>query len=429
MERVLNASQGSLSPAWQEHTHEISRQRSLVEHQLAQPNAKPVYGFNTLFGQLDAAGVTTLDQKYMVENHCIGPVSQLSPRDAKVVTACKIEQLNSSFTGISVTTYSGLLDSIQREIPALTGSWWASYGSGDVAPGSWWAHNLLELGFLHELHAGDAMALMNGSFYGAATALSTLLDLRDQLTNALSNVIAAGNFDPRISTLGGEVKAALAGLPDNGHDWFSSPPQLPVAIRDIGPQVFFAVTAWGRALSAIEDSLTKPSGNPLFFHEDSDSQSIEAISNSSFLNLDLAAALDGIARLVRLLCVNQQRILDWLSKQAEATLAPREAVPFVQPPKVALALHLSSAGASGSSPVPYLAESDGVEDVADLTVVTSKQIRSMAESLAAITDLTDETLNQALTISQSDSSAFEARKSQAQQLASGIFSMSPQQAS
>lgn len=393
VKRVLHAvSKHAARSTWEGALPGISSQRDLVDQTLCKNPQTEIYGFTTLYGQLDRTGVSAVDQEWMLNAHTIGPETGLDGESLRLITAAKIEQLTHSFTGVSPGCFEALLGVVDHDrLPDGVGSWGASYGSGDVVPAAWWVAWLKDLDALPELLPGDLMALINGSFIAAGRSLEVLNKARTHLAEALTVLCSVSEPVSRRDDVPPCFAAVIGSRPTS--DLFRTPPQLPVALRDLTPVILSAVRDWQRLIAAIDQRLANASGNPLFTTNDG---TLAAVSNASFLDFGLADDLMGIHTTTRRCAHYLQRLLAHLAHLAPTMMSAKQAVQFIQPPKVVRAL--AERMSPGGDPVLPLAESEGVEDIGDGALLACQRLDSALISMADIVALSRGTLQDFLTL-------------------------------
>lgn len=343
----------------------IERDRRVVDTLLSLKSTPPIYGFNTLLGPLDKSPASRSDQARLLDAHLIG---RLIPAPAELLadaTLVKLAQLSGGGSGISPKTYDALLRAAFREATP-EGAWWDSYSSGDVVPAAWWVVAALGRGAIQHFAAGDLIALINGNFFSTAASIGALVSLIDVHAEILARAARIAHppvVDLRIpaSLLAALAADSLPSQPDRA--------QAPVSLRDFGPIAAGAVASSEVLARAIETRLSTPSANPYFTFGGDGAQ---AHSQSSFLDIRLTMALHAAQTALAFSLSALQRFSEHTSARGVARHA--SAAELVQPPKVSMAI-LNEALLSGAEPrVPAVAESGGVEDLADGSLSSAKRI-------------------------------------------------------
>ncbi|MDK8767573.1 aromatic amino acid lyase [Corynebacterium freneyi] len=370
---AAHGADGEFHADWRDRVSLITRQRKSVESYLA--TGATVYGFSTLLGHLDNMAAVSAEQASLLSGHLVGTPDELPEEDFRLLTAVKLQQLSRGGSGVSPDTYEALLEHIRTWTGPAMGAWESSYGSGDVVPGAWWANTLF--GTVTEsgrLPAGDLIALINGNFVSTAKSITTAIDLRRILSSFV-----------QIAWVMGDTRHDL----DVDGDYSAGPPiwlepaQAPVSLRDPRPLVRNIRAMWSQLITALWGNLNTASGNPLFTGFDGE---VRDVSQSSFLNYELADALNrAITVLVR--CGGQlQRYIEHFCTACADSVHGTEKVKYVQPPKVAAAVHADLSRADTGFRQTYLATSEGVEDACDETLqlvgCATKAIAEVDELLA-----------------------------------------------
>ncbi len=351
--RVVGSLGGRRPDAWTDAQTVVERERVAVETVLADPRHTPIYGFDTLLGQLD--GIRSPGGEELLAAHLLGPRARLDGEALRLISACKAEQLSHGGSGIAPEVFRQVARSALTPLPDAEGAWTASYGCGDVVPAAWWAAAVRGDGFEIDLAApGTVITLINGHFVSTAAAL-----------------IAAG----RLVHAGERLLARHRALVHDESVWPHAGRQRPVSIRDVAP----IEHAWRSGVTALGDAIERrlegPSVNPLFA---ATVAGVEARSQSGFLDFTLTMALTGGLQLAALGAALAQRLVAHLSA---AALARDPDAAAVQPPKVAAAIGHALRSAT-AVPLDFGgAESDGVEDLQDLSLLTALRLVEATERL------------------------------------------------
>lgn len=368
---VAAALSGVADDEWLRARERIESERaSALAGIAARPDA-PVYGFTTLLGPLDGHASDELQTETVLSTHVVGRGVVLPTFWERLIHGVKLQQLSNGGSGVSVESYMEALNAfgVERE---LVFDLRASYGSGDVVPGSWWIKGVFE-GTPHS--RGDLIALMSGSFISVGAALGSLLRVESLLAEAFAVLIGVGMVHPCVHEPGSnrdllEVLERLQGA-ERGQV------QLPVSLRDLGASLVPLV----RQVELMEESvggvLGRSSANPLFV-SDGDALGARALSQSSFLSLDVRFALEGVMSAVVMLGGLLQRAME--SHLALEMGRDTSKVGMVQPAKIVYAYYLEML--SLHSPYGFIGSmSGGVEDLWDGVLLRARQLDEMATLL------------------------------------------------
>lgn len=358
---------GEFRADWDERSSLVARQRESVEGYLA--TGATVYGFSTLLGHLDNITAVSAEQANLLRGHLVGTPGELSEGDFRLLTAVKVQQLSLGGSGVSPATYEALLEYVDTWTGPAMGAWESSYGSGDVVPGAWWANALF--GTVAEagaLPAGDLIALINGNFVSTARSIATTIELQRVLTSFVQVAWTMGDTRHELNFDGDfEVGPPV---------WLESV-QAPVSLRDPRPLLGNIRSMWGQLIDALWGDLNAASGNPLFTGFDDD---VRDVSQSSFLNYELADALSRAITVLVRAGGQLQRYIEHLCLASAELVVGREKVKYVQPPKVATAVHADLSRTDTGLRQTYLATSEGIEDACDETLqLVGRATKAIAE--------------------------------------------------
>lgn len=381
LSQVLSSVTTSTSDTgWQKATKAISLQRRHVESAIQ--SGSHIYGFNTLFGQLDSHSSTKEQQIKLLSKHLVGVPWGISGGYFRLLTACKLQQLSHAQTGISTAAYSNILDAFPT-ISSDTqywGDWLASYGSGDVVPASWWVHCLFAGKKLDGLHFGDVMALINGNFVSVALSIVAGISAMSEMSAFLHTFLKYSKLDPlyyanKLNPITQLLERYAADQLGNRNSRYE---QLPVSLRDPVPvlnAIFTSVATLGRELEAC---LAQSSGNPLFFEVET--QNI-AVSQSSFLDFNLTFALTNLIQSQSLCISLWQRLILHVTNKNNSELSRLEDYD-IQPPKVAQAL-IEESNIGINLPSRFTgSDSSETEDLRDLSLLTARQSMKMSKFMS-----------------------------------------------
>lgn len=335
----------------------IARERAMVDALVAEPQTPPIYGFTTLLGHLDDAAARVEDQEQLLHAHLVGPTTTLPSTWARLLLRVKLAQLAHGGSGIHPEMHASLLAASERLGDlGVTGNWTTSYSSGDVVPAAWLTAVLQAQGHVTLSHPGDLISLINGHFVSTAAAL----------------VVA-----DRFSELAGEavtlIHASRTGRGVGGV-------QFPVTLRDLTPLEDTITSATTALLVALRDRLAAASCNPRFVP---DGTGVRATSGSTFLDFRLTGALSQTIQTTAQLGAYLKAVIS-----AQTSGDPHDSSARVQPTKVAEALlqEISTI----TLPTHFaLAESLGVEDVADHSLTTASLLARALSRLDSLIGLAD----------------------------------------
>lgn len=353
---------GVVDRRWSESVSRIDDQRTRVESALADGSLDRVYGFTTLLGQLDTVETFDRAQNGLLESHLIGRVEEIPAQWLRAMSAVKIEQLSWGGSGISQHTYAELLDCFGAE-SCERGAWWDSYGCGDVVPGAWWTRSVLGAARTSSLRPGDLIALINGNFVATASLLMAAREL-DRLVSGrlpLVELVLDG-------TRGGDRSSHLQ-VPVTGR-----PPQHAV---DLGRSAVSAIH------STVERALQRFSGNPIFTFEGA----VVARSVSDFLNFEGAVTATSTLRTVQILSALVVRAIGRACERKMEEVEGVAQLRFIQPPKIAAAIYAELSTRSGPAGADLVHQSEGLEDVADGALTSSRALHEALQGLGSLTDL------------------------------------------
>jgi histidine ammonia-lyase len=392
LDRVVRSYLSAEQPsAWLDALGSIAEERARVEELLSTSPEARIYGFTTLLGHLDSLGIEDVAPAALLRAHLIGPIRNSPAAFLKLVTLCKCEQLHHGGSGIHSATYEHVLAAAIDDRSDATGSWLSSYGSGDVVPAAWWIASIFGTDAT-DLHRGDVIALLNGTFFSTALGVAASVAGVDLIAQFLARTtllcpLPAGSAE-RVTSFSARIlgafnqKTLLGGTGDA---------QLPISVRDAAAFLLPAATVVTALGDALETRLAGSSTNPLF--TTNKDGGISAQSQSSFLDLRLTFALTNLIQYLHLTIGATQRMIVHLCERelsGNATPDPR----FVQPPKVAQALVERARMVAGQLPAHFAgSESNGIEDVRDLSLLTAESVLQLVEVGRDVLDLLDAVLS------------------------------------
>lgn len=338
----------------------ISREREEVETLLSAPTPPAVYGFNTLLGHFDSERSTSAAQQELLRNHLVGSTWSAPGEWFGLLAAVKATQAAAGGTGMRTAVFDSLIRAASETTQPIEGSWLASYSSGDVVPGAWFAAGLNSRTGLSYTEPGDLISIINGNFISTALA-----------------IVAAVRCEESIG-LARELTERIRMLPDFPQ---AKGVQLSVSMRDLGPlrdseeRVIYGL--W----QTLENRLARPSGNPLFVR--GIDGKLHPQSQASFLDFTLFDALQGAAsHCVRAAAYLRGAIRSWSDAQPPGANTP------IQPAK--LAYLYTSRVESVCREISHnfaLNESEGTEDLCDRSLLAGHSLLRCATLLDEVRSL------------------------------------------
>lgn len=303
----------------------INSSRQNVEV-LANSN-KAVYGINTGFGPLCDTQIspkeTHLLQKNLLITHAVGVGEPIAKAISKLMLITKVHALSQGFSGIRLEVVERMLAFIKHDLIPVVPEQGSVGASGDLAPlshlflpligeGEFWqgdkiiaASELLSKHGLKplDLHAKEGLALINGTQFILAHAITALtkmrylLDLAD-MTGAMSLEGMQGSSSPfreelhRVRAFAGNIEVAsrirafLKGSQNVASHAGCERVQDPYSLRCM-PQVHGASrNAFNHLLELAEIEMNSVTDNPIVISSE------EAISGGNFHGQPLAMVLD-----------------------------------------------------------------------------------------------------------------------------------------
>ncbi|WP_196138501.1 histidine ammonia-lyase [Aliikangiella sp. G2MR2-5] len=304
---------------------QINRSRQNVE--VMANSDKAIYGINTGFGPLCDTQIspqeTHLLQKNLLITHAVGVGEPIAKSISKLMLITKVHALSQGFSGIRLEVVERMLKFIELDLIPVVPEQGSVGASGDLAPlshlflpligeGEFWqgherkpATNVLKEHNLQpmELHAKEGLALINGTQFilahaiTALTKMNYLLDLAD-LAGAMSIEGMQGSGSPFRAELhetrpfAGNIKVAT-----RMREFFKDSQNMaahtdcdrvqdPYSLRCI-PQVHGASrNAFEHLKELAEIEMNSVTDNPIVISNE------EAISGGSFHGQPLAMVLD-----------------------------------------------------------------------------------------------------------------------------------------
>jgi histidine ammonia-lyase len=293
---------------------------------------EPVYGVNTGFGKLSSVRIEAADltrlQRNIVLSHSVGVGEPASLEATRLMMALKLASLAQGASGVRPATLALIEAMLRRGVIPVVPAQGSVGASGDLAPLSHMAAAMIGVGEVWlngermpaldglrraelapaELEAKEGLALLNGTQFSCAYALSGLFEIERVfrtalVTGALSTDAARGSdtpFDPRIHALrrhrgqidvAATLRALMAGSEIRASHLHHDPRvQDPYCLR-CQPQVMGAcLDLMRQAARTLETEANGVTDNPLIFAEDD-----TALSGGNFHAEPVAFAADMLA--------------------------------------------------------------------------------------------------------------------------------------
>ena len=387
--RVLTAVlDSSLPDAWAAGAARVESERQSIDRLLTSNPVPQIYGFTTLLGHLDDHRASADDQWTLLDAHLVGTPMPQTPAFGQLLAACKIEQASHGGSGMSPAAFDALRDRAVDTQSDISGAWTASYGAGDVVPGAWLARDLVARRARKQFAAGDVIALINGHHISTAIALLAAARATHELAavSAETAILTAAS-DPSdsddASDHSDDASRALITLARAaaGERAGASDPtaQAPISLRDARPLLEAALAPLRQTVAGIEARLSKPSANPLFT-----GQPLRAHSQSGFLDLTLTHALTALQQSLHLAAGLWQRFIVLATASAPSDDPARA---LVQPAKVSQAV-VERMASMAVLPSRFTGtDSEGVEDVRDLSLHTALRVLELVDLCAELRSL------------------------------------------
>ncbi|QBQ40521.1 histidine ammonia-lyase [Sphingobacterium psychroaquaticum] len=303
----------------------INKSASYVQQIVA--SGKIVYGINTGFGPLCTSLISAEDTRKLQENilmsHAVGVGEPIDQSLSKLMLVLKVHALAKGFSGVQLTTVERLLWHIEQDIIPVVPKQGSVGASGDLAPLShlflpliglgkvWYKGEIVHTKVLFEqldmqpvaLGAKEGLALINGTQFMAAHAVTAVVEMQKLLSNA--DLVAA----LMLEGLNASIKPFFAELhnlrPYKGNQFVASTiynllegseillshkncsrVQDPYSLRCI-PQIHGASrNAWLHLRETIEIEINAVTDNPIIINEEL------TISGGSFHGQPIALPID-----------------------------------------------------------------------------------------------------------------------------------------
>ena len=387
----------------------------------------PVYGINTGFGKLasvriEAADLATL-QRNIVLSHAAGVGAPTPVPITRLMMGLKLASLAQGASGVKRATIELLLAMLQKNVIPVVPCQGSVGASGDLAPLSHMTAVMIGVGEAFtdqgrvpaaealraaglaplELGAKEGLALLNGTQFSTANALSALFDAEELyqtalVTGALSTDAARGSdapFDPRIHALrkhkgqidtANALRALMAGSAIRAsHLEGDDRVQDPYCLR-CQPQVMgAALDILRQAAATLETEANGVSDNPLIF-----SDTGEALSGGNFHAEPVAFAADMIALAIcEIGSLSERRIamlVDPALSGMPAFLTPKPGLNsgFMIPQVTAAALVSENKQRAYPASVDSIPTSANQEDHVSMAAHGARRLHAMARNTRAV---------------------------------------------
>ncbi len=312
----------------------------------------PIYGINTGFGILCDTVVSPMElgqlQENLVKSHACGLGDEVPSEVVKLMLLLKIIGLSKGHSGVTLKLLDRLIDMYNQEVLPVVYQQGSLGASGDLAPLAHLSLPLLGLGEVYwkgkkvaaievlktlgweplELKAKEGLALLNGTQFMSAYAVSILLKATHAMqqadkVGALSLEAFDGRiepFFPQLHAVRGhhgqiETAAAIRSWLE-GSEWIKQRKkhvQDPYSFRCM-PQVHGASKdAIQQAIRVIETEINSVTDNPTIFPEDD-----LVISGGNFHGQPLALSLDFLAiSIAELGSISERRLYQLINGNRE----------------------------------------------------------------------------------------------------------------
>jgi histidine ammonia-lyase len=404
---------------------QVLRSAQVVERIIRR--GEPVYGVNTGFGKLASIRIPDEDleqlQRNIVLSHAAGLGEAMPISIARLMMALKIASLGQGASGIRPETITLLTACIDRGLTPAVPTQGSVGASGDLAPLAHMTAALLGVGEMFvdgqrrpaaealaaaglkplHLRAKEGLALLNGTQFSTAYALSALFECEivfqtALVTGALSTEAARGSdtpFDDRIHRLRRhrgqiETAAAIRALMHGSairasHRTDDPRVQDPYCLR-CQPQVMGAVlTVLRQAADTLEKEANGVTDNPVIFAEDD-----SALSGGNFHAEPVAFASDMIAMAVCEIGSLAERRIAMLVDPAlsglPAFLTPRPGLNsgFMIPQVTAAALVSENKQCAYPASVDSIPTSANQEDHVSMAAHAARRLMPMVRNAAGV---------------------------------------------
>lgn len=249
-------------------------------------SSAPIYGVNTWTGHRDieTSAPSRKSQAEILASHAVPCHGEHYERlIVKSIGLAKLYSISKGGVGISPGLFRHIISAVGADEFEANIYKKQSYSSGDVIPGAHWAIAVLNFGGylnINQLHPGEALGLINGSFVhlGVACAMvPKIACVQMKVAMAMSCLALLsgchkGSFDRVITSEIANVHRLIEVLMhpfqsvSAKDDLIDTSPQVNVSIRAF-PELLIASTSAIDNLSiSLNRELNNRSGNPLFDH-------------------------------------------------------------------------------------------------------------------------------------------------------------------
>ena len=386
-----------------------------------------VYGINTGFGRLAQVRIESGDlmtlQRNIVLSHAAGVGEPMPAAVTRLMMALKLASLAQGYSGVRIETVERLALCLSRDWLPLVPSQGSVGASGDLAPLAHLAAAMIGVGEmvvggrrlpakavlaeagLSPLQLGpkEGLALLNGTQFSTAYALSALFDAENLyrtalVSGALSTEAAKGSdapFEPRIHELrrhrgqidtAGAIRQLMHGSEIRAsHRLGDDRVQDPYCLR-CQPQVMgAALEVLRQAACTLEGEANGVTDNPLIFADED-----RAVSGGNFHAEPVAFAADMIALTVcEIGSIAERRIamlVDPALSGLPAFLTPRPGLNsgFMIPQVTAAALVSENKQQAYPASVDSIPTSANQEDHVSMAAHGARRLRPMLENATVI---------------------------------------------
>ena len=388
---------------------------------------EPVYGINTGFGKLASIRIPIEElktlQRNIVLSHCAGVGEPMPRHVARLMMALKIASLAQGFSGIRSETLDRLSVMLEKGLIPIVPVQGSVGASGDLAPLAHMTAAMIGVGEIetphgrmaavealaqvelkpHELGAKEGLALLNGTQFSTAYALSGLFEAENLyqsalITGALATDAARGSdtpFDPKIHAVRGHrgqietaaaLRSLLAGSAIRASHITDDPRiQDPYCLR-CQPQVMGAVLDLLRqAAATLAIEANGVSDNPLVFADEG-----VALSGGNFHAEPVAFAADMIAMAICEIGSLAERRIAMLTDPAlsglPAFLTPKPGLNsgFMIPQVTAAALVSENKQKAYPASVDSIPTSANQEDHVSMAAHGARRLADMSRNVAGV---------------------------------------------
>lgn len=285
----------------------IREERNHLMQLIAQ--GERIYAVNSLTGHKDDVQLSPEElekfQETLINNHHLPAESFFDEFTGTCIAYLKTHQVTLGFTGVSEELYDVLLQAVadanfQPAIPCD-----ASYSSGDVIPGAYFAKSLLDYISRSKLNyrprSKDGISLINGNFIHLGSALALVPELKAHwflsMAMAVSNsVLCQANDTNYLSPFSCDREDPIIAVARSFNQFCRVPVQNPVSLRCMPQNLTAFYNGLEQWFATLESELCRYSDNPLIVPGFK-----FALSQGSFVATDLSLATGRIIETLLLL--------------------------------------------------------------------------------------------------------------------------------